>query len=61
MVAMAYMLTQAALAKIVNIAAERTGSVLSSVEDEHHFLIDCPAYNQIRQQFSHLSTQLHLQ
>ncbi len=25
-----------------------------SVEDEHHFLSDCPAYNHIRQQYSHL-------
>jgi len=25
----------------------------SSVEDEHHFLFDCPAYCRIRQQYSH--------
>ena len=25
-----------------------------SVEDEHLFLFDCPAYNRIRQQYSHL-------
>ena len=25
-----------------------------SVEDEHHFLFDCPAYSHIRQQYSHL-------
>jgi len=26
----------------------------SSVEDEHHFLFDCPAHSHIRQQYSHL-------
>ena len=25
-----------------------------SVEDEHHFLFDCPAYNHVRQQYNHL-------
>ena len=25
-----------------------------SVEDEHRFLFDCPAYSHIRQQYSHL-------
>ncbi len=28
-----------------------------SVEDEHHFLFDCPAYSHIRQQYSHLFQQ----
>ena len=28
-----------------------------SVEDEHHFLFDCPAYCHIRQQYSHLFHQ----
>ena len=28
-----------------------------SVEDEHHFLFDCPAYSHIRQQYSHLFHQ----
>ncbi len=28
-----------------------------SVEDEHHFLLDCPAYSHIRQQYSHLFHQ----
>ncbi len=28
-----------------------------SVEDEHHFLFDCPAYIHIRQQYSHLFHQ----
>ena len=27
------------------------------VEDEHHFLFDCPAYSHIRQQYSHLFHQ----
>ncbi len=28
-----------------------------SVEDEHHFLFDCPAYSRICQQYSHLFHQ----
>jgi len=28
-----------------------------SVEDEDHFLFDCPTYSHIRQQYSHLSHQ----
>ena len=32
----------------------------SSVENEHHFLFDCPAYNHIRQQYSHLFHQASL-
>ncbi|DBA66069.1 TPA: hypothetical protein ACH3X2_003073 [Trebouxia sp. C0005] len=66
---MAYKLTQAALAKIVNIAAERTESALchktdpvlvclsGSVEEEHHRLFDCPANSHIQQQYSHLFHQ----
>jgi len=45
-VAMAYMLTQAALAKIVNMAAEGTGSVLcaclAQLKMNTHFLFAAP-------------------
>ena len=55
---MAYMLTQAALAKIVNSRSREERVCLvcmsSSVEDGHFFLFDCPAYSHICQQYSHL-------
>ena len=54
-----HMLTQAALARLLNIAAGRTGfcfvCMSGSFKDEH--LFDCPAYSHIRQQYSNLSHQ----
>ena len=61
MLAMAYMLTQVVLARVLNIAIceDRVCLVCmsGSVKDWHHFLWECAAYNHIHQQYSHLFHQ----
>lgn len=58
MVALAYMLTQVALARVLNIVAGRTGSILCACPVQlKTSTTDCPAYHHIRQQYSNLFHQ----
>ena len=44
---MTYVLPPGALARVLEVAAGWKGSQSGSIEDEHHFLFDCPAYRHI--------------
>ena len=46
-----YMVTQAALARALNIAAGRTGSVLCACLAQLTSTVSCPAYSHIHQQY----------
>ncbi len=56
---MAYMSTQAALARALNIAAGRIGSVLYACQTLAQLTstVSCPAYSHIHQQYSYLFHQ----